>query len=364
LLEAGWDGNPPLKVLCGGEAFPRDLANELVKRAKSVWNMYGPTETTIWSSTLEVKAGDGPVPIGPPIDNTSFYVLDSDNQLVPIGVGGELHIGGDGLARGYFHRPELTAEKFIPNPFGGDEDARLYKTGDLVRCHANGTLEFLGRLDHQVKLRGFRIELGEIETALARYPGVREAVVIVREDILADKRLVAYVTSDQQALTIAPVREFLTGKLPNYMLPSAVVRMDALPLTPNGKIDRKALPAPDAGRNLRQKEFVAPRTDQEKTLANIWAEVLHIERVGIHDNLFELGADSLHIFQIVARAGKAGVKIAPAQILRHRTIASVLTQLDSGNGTAAKAPQPIVAVPREKYRVKAVLKVPEKEPVR
>jgi amino acid adenylation domain-containing protein len=364
LLEAGWDGNPPLKVLCGGETFPRDLANELVKRAKSVWNMYGPTETTIWSSTLEVKSGDGPVLVGPPIDNTSFYVLDSDNQLAPIGVAGELHIGGDGLAQGYFRRPELTAEKFIPNPFRGDKDARLYKTGDLVRCKADGTLEFLGRLDHQVKLRGFRIELGEIETALARYPGVRESVVIVREDIPGDKRLVAYVTSEQQALTIAPVREFLTGKLPNYMLPSAVVRMDALPLTPNGKIDRKALPVPDTGRNLRHKEFVTPRTDQEKTLANIWAEVLHLERVGIHDNLFELGADSLHIFQIVARAGKAGLKIAPAQILRHRTIASVLTQLEGGNGTAAKAPQPIVAVPREKYRVKAVLKVPEKEPVR
>ena len=364
LLEAGWDGNPPLKVLCGGEAFPRDLANELVKRAKSVWNMYGPTETTIWSSTVEVKAGDGPVPIGPPIDNTRFYVLDSGNQLTPIGVAGELHIGGDGLARSYFRRPELTAEKFIPDPFHSDRDARLYKTGDLVRCHADGTLEFLGRLDHQVKLRGFRIELGEIETALARYPGVREAVVVVREDIPGDKRLVAYVTSEQQALTIAPVREFLTGKLPNYMLPSAVVRMDAMPLTPNGKTDRKALPAPDTGRNLRHKEFVAPRTDQEKTLANIWAEVLHLERVGIHDNLFELGADSLHIFQIVARAGKAGLKIAPVQILRHRTIASVLTQLESGSGTAAKAPQPIVAVPREKYRVKAVLKVPEKEPVR
>jgi aryl carrier-like protein len=189
-------------------------------------------------------------------------------------------------------------------------------------------------------------------------------VVIVRGDVPGDKRLVAYVTSDQQALTIAPVREFLTGKLPNYMLPSAVVRMDAMPLTPNGKIDRKALPAPDTGRGLRQKEFVAPRTDQEKIMAGIWAEVLHLERVGIHDNLFELGADSLHIFQIVARAGKVGIKIAPAQILRHRTIASVLAQLESGNGNAAKAPQPIVAVPREKYRVKAVLKVPENEPVR
>ena len=364
LIEAGWEGKPALKVLCGGEAFPRDLANELVRRAQSVWNMYGPTETTIWSSTLEVKAGEGSVPIGPPIDNTQFYVLDTANQLVPIGVAGELYIGGDGLARGYFHRPELTAEKFGSDPFRPDTNARMYKTGDLVRRVPDGTIEFLGRLDHQVKLRGFRIELGEIETALARYPGVREAVVIVREDIPGDKRLVAYVTSDQQAITVATVREALTGKLPNYMLPSAVVRLDAMPLTPNGKIDRKALPAPDTGRAARQREYVAPRTEQEKTLSAIWAEVLHLERVGIQDNLFELGADSLHIFQIVARAGKVGMKIPPALILKHRTIAAVLAQLASGAASPAKAAPGIVAVSRERYRIKTVLKVPEKETVK
>jgi amino acid adenylation domain-containing protein len=363
LIEAGWEGKPTLKVLCGGEAFPRDLANELVRRAQSVWNMYGPTETTIWSSTLEVKTGDGPVPIGPPIDNTQFYVLDAANQLVPIGVAGELHIGGDGLARGYFHRPELTAERFVPDPFRTNTNARMYKTGDLVRRLPDGTIEFLGRLDHQVKLRGFRIELGEIETALARYPGVREAVVIVREDIPGDKRLVAYVTSDQQAITVATVREALTGKLPNYMLPSAVVRLDAIPLTPNGKIDRKALPVPDTGRAGRQQEYVAPRTEQEKTLSAIWAEVLHLERVGIQDNLFELGADSLHIFQIVARAGKVGMKIPPALILKHRTIAAVLAQLESGAVSAKTAPS-IVAVSRDRYRIKTVLKVPERETVK
>jgi amino acid adenylation domain-containing protein len=364
LIEAGWEGKPALKVLCGGEAFPRDLANELVRRAQSVWNMYGPTETTIWSSTLEVKAGDEPVPIGPPIDNTQFYVLDASNQLVPIGIAGELHIGGEGLARGYFHRPELTAEKFVADPFRPNINARMYKTGDLVRRAIDGTIEFLGRLDHQVKLRGFRIELGEIETALARYPGVREAVVIVREDIPGDKRLVAYVTSDQQAITVATVREALTGKLPNYMLPSAVVRLDAMPLTPNGKIDRKALPAPDTGRATRQKEYVAPRAEQEKTLAEIWAEVLHLERVGIQDNLFELGADSLHIFQIVARAGKVGMKIPPALILKHRTIAAVLAQLETGAASPAKATPGIVAVSRDRYRVKTVLKVPENETVK
>ena len=353
LLEAGWDGNPRLKVLCGGEAFPRELANELVKRGKSVWNMYGPTETTIWSATAEVKASDGPVVIGPPIDNTQFYVLDSRGELTPIGVAGELHIGGEGLARGYFRRPELTAEKFIRDPFVTEPDARVYKTGDLVRRLADGSIEFMGRLDHQIKLRGFRIELGEIETALARYPGVREVVVIVREDVPGDKRLVAYVTSDQQAITVTALREFLTGKLPNYMLPSTVMRLDAMPLTPNGKIDRKALPAPQTGRSNRERDFVSPRTEQEKTLAAIWAEVLRLERVGTNDNLFELGADSLHIFQIAARANKAGIKIAPAQFLKYRTIASLLAQVENEAASGEKKPVPmIVPVSREKYRQK------------
>jgi amino acid adenylation domain-containing protein len=352
LLEAGWVGTPRLKVLCGGEAFPRELANDLAKHAISVWNMYGPTETTIWSATDQVQAGDGPIPIGLPIDNTEFYVIDANGQLAPIGVAGELHIGGDGLARGYFRRPELTAEKFIPNPFSANTNARLYKTGDLVRRWSDGRLEFLGRLDHQVKLRGFRIELGEIETALGRYPGVREAVVMVREDVAGDKRLVAYLSSDQQAMSVTAVREFLTGKLPNYMLPAAVVRMDSMPLTPNGKIDRKALPAPETKRSARQREFVAPSTEREKMLADIWSQVLHVERVGVLDNLFELGADSLHIFQIAARANKAGIKIAPAQFLKYRTIASLLAQADI-DGAAAEATVPkIVAVSREKYRQK------------
>jgi aryl carrier-like protein len=229
---------------------------------------------------------------------------------------------------------------------------------------ADGALEFLGRMDHQIKLRGFRIELGEIETALSRYPGVRETVVMVREDVPGDKRLVAYLTSDHQAFTIAAIREFLTGKLPNYMLPSAVVRVESMPLTPNGKINRKALPAPDGGRAARGAGFVAPRTPHEKTMTDIWAEVLHLERVGIHDNLFELGADSLHIFQIVARAGKAGIKIAPATILRQRTIAAVLAQAETAGVDAGMAAPTIVPVSRDRYRVKTVLNVPRKEPVR
>jgi acyl carrier protein len=230
-----------------------------------------------------------------------------------------------------------------------------------VRRHSSGEIEFLGRLDHQVKLRGYRIELGEIEAVLSRYPGVKEAIVVVREDIPAEKRLVAYLTSDQQAISVSAIREFLTGKLPNYMHPSAVVRMDALPLTPNGKIDRtpKHLPTPDVSKSAREREFTPPTTNNEKVLASIWAEVLHLDRVGINDNLFELGADSLHIFQIAARAAKAGIAIAPALFLRYRTIASLLAQLETkaaaaANSTAVAIPS-IVPVARDKYRVKRPL---------
>ena len=351
LIEAGWNGDPRLKILCGGEALSRELANQLLQRTSSLWNMYGPTETTIWSSTIQIQSGEGPVPIGLPIHNTQFHVLDARGELVPIGVAGELHIGGDGLARGYFRRPELTAEKFIPDPFHHDSRARLYKTGDQVRRLTDGSIEFLSRLDSQVKLRGFRIELGEIESALARYPGVRQAVVILREDVPGDKRLVAYVTADHAAVTVTLVREFLTGKLPDYMLPSAVVRMDSLPLTPNGKIDRRALPAAETGQNTNDKEFVAPRTAQEKTLADIWAEVLKVDRVGITDNLFELGADSLHVFQITARAKKAGLSVTPKQLLQRRTISAVM--LEDAAEPAVKQPHAaIVPVSRNRFRIR------------
>lgn len=360
LLDAGWDGSPRLKVLCGGEAITRDLANALAKRAASVWNMYGPTETTIWSSANLVTEGEGPVLIGPPIDNTQFYVLDNHGHVVPPGVSGELHIGGEGLARGYFRRSELTSEKFILAGKTEGLPGRLYKTGDLVKRNVDGTIEFLGRLDHQVKLRGYRIELGEIEAVIARYPGVKEVIVIIREDIPGDKRLVAYLTSDQQAISINVIREFLTGKLPNYMHPSAVVRMDSLPLTPNGKVDRSAtsLPAPDIGKSPREREFVSPQTEPEKRMAAIWAEVLHLDRVGINDNLFELGADSLHIFQIAARAAQAGISIAPAQFWKYRTIASLLALLEAPDAAVAgqktAAMRPIVSVGRDKYRLKRI----------
>jgi aryl carrier-like protein len=329
LLEAGWQGEPALKVLCGGEAFPRELANELVKRAASVWNMYGPTETTIWSAVLEVEAGEGPVPIGHPIANTELFVLDKELQFVPDGVAGELHIAGLGLARGYHNRPELTAEKFVANPFRQEPGARMYKTGDLVRRRSDGTLEFLGRLDNQIKLRGFRIELGEIESVLENHPGVAQGVISLREDVAGEKRLIGYIVPAKKASvpTTAELRDFLVKKLPAYMAPAAYVSLDAMPLTPNGKIDRGALPAPNWSKQQEGIAYVAPRSSEEETMAGIWAEVLRLERVGINDNLFELGADSLHVFQITARANKAGIAVTPRQVLQLRTIAAIFATI-------------------------------------
>ncbi|MBW4635043.1 MAG: amino acid adenylation domain-containing protein [Iphinoe sp. HA4291-MV1] len=300
LLNAEWHGSQRLKILCGGEALPQKLARQLLERGASLWNMYGPTETTIWSAVYEVTFEDDLIYIGHPIANTQIYLLDPHLQPVPIGVPGELHIGGVGLALGYLNQPNLTALKFIPNPFSNEPGSRLYKTGDLARYLPNGKLEFLGRIDQQVKIRGFRIELGEIETVLAQDPRVRETVVVAREDDLGDKRLVAYVVPNQeQPLTVEELRSFLKEKLPEYMVPSAFVTLDALPLTASGKIDRRALPAPTQARPELEKTFVAPRNHTEETVARIWAEAFRIDKVGVHDNFFDLGGHSLLVTQIV-----------------------------------------------------------------
>jgi amino acid adenylation domain-containing protein len=319
LLAAGWQGDKTLKILCGGEALSRELANQLLTRCDSLWNLYGPTETTIWSTLYQVKSGDGLVPIGRAIANTQAYILDHHLQPTPVGVPSELYIGGAGVARGYLNRPELTAERFISNPFSDQPEARLYKTGDLARHLPNGDIEYLGRIDHQVKIRGFRIELGEIETALAQYPGVEQAVVLAREDSPGLQRLVAYIvpreelTNPKSNPPIPPLlrgeqnpksnelREFLKKQLPDYMIPSAFVLLSALPLTPNGKVDRRALPAPDTTTLAGETVFVAPRTPVEEVLTNLWAEVLNLERVGIHDNFFELGGHSLLATQLISR---------------------------------------------------------------
>ena len=324
LLGAGWQGDEQLRILCGGEALPRMLANQLLRRDSALWNLYGPTETTVWSAIYEVGQNKGSVSIGQPIANTQIYLLDANLRPVPVGVPRELYIGGAGLARGYLNRPELTAQSFIPDPFSDEPGERLYKTGDLARYLPDGNIEFLGRIDCQVKIRGFRIELGEIETVLGQHPDVRETVVLAREDTPGDKRLVAYVVPrDEQVPTATELRRFLKQKLPDYMIPSAFVLLEVLPLTPNGKVDRRTLPAPNSVRPEMEAAFVAPRTSVEEVLAEIWAEVLGLEQVGIYDNFFELGGNSLLSVQIVSKVRQAGIQLAPKDFIQYQTIAEL-----------------------------------------
>jgi amino acid adenylation domain-containing protein len=303
------DGWNPRLIICGGEAFPRDLAGPLMESGAAVWNFYGPTEATVWATINPVTTTGSTsqsIPIGRPIADRQIYLLDQNLQPVPVGVPGELHIAGAGLARGYFKRPELTAEKFIPHPFSNESGARLYKTGDLACYLPDGNIEFLGRSDHQVKVRGFRIELGEIEVLLSQHPAVRDTVVLAREETPGDKRLVAYiVTAQAEAPPASDLREFLRHRLPDYTIPSSFVFLEALPLTPNGKVDRRALPAPDQSRPDLKEAFVAPRTEAEKVIAGIWSEVLKLDKVGIHDNFFNLGGHSLLATQVVSRVRKA-----------------------------------------------------------
>ncbi|MEG4248120.1 amino acid adenylation domain-containing protein [Microcoleus sp. Pol10D4] len=354
LLAAGWQGNNQLKILCGGEALPRHLANQLLLRGASVWNLYGPTETTIWSTLYQVDRKDESVSIGRPIANTQIFILDRYLMPVPIGVFGELHIGGAGLSRGYLNRPELTAEKFIPNPFAENPihasfilnssseilSEHLYKTGDLARYLPDGNIEFMGRSDNQVKVRGFRIELGEIEAVLSQYPAVREAIALVREDNPGDKRLVAYIVANSQlpgghgdtdpthSEFINHLRVFLKQKLPQYMMPSAFVLLEAMPLTPNGKIDRRSLKAPDTNTAEFESNFTCPRTPDEQLIAEIWAEVLGLERVGIHDNFFELGGHSLLATQAISRLREAfQVEVPLRSLFESPTVATVTESL-------------------------------------
>ncbi len=325
LLDAEWKSKG-LKALIGGEAVPRDLVEALLPRVGELWNMYGPTETTIWS-TIHRLEPNAPVLIGRPIANTDVYVLDRNRRPVPIGVPGELYIGGAGVARGYYNRPELTAERFVPHPFR--EGTRLYRTGDLVRFTVDGALEFLGRLDFQVKVRGFRIELGEIEAVLALEPAVRQAVVAVHEDRIGDKRLVAYVVYHPgESLTASELRRHLRDRLPEFMVPALVVELDALPLTQNGKVDRKALPNPFAHASARDDDFVEPRTPMEQFVAEVWREVLGVQRVGVRDNFFELGGHSLLSVRVLHRIeSRIGRRLNPrAMILQ--TLEQIAAEAD------------------------------------
>ena len=305
LLDGGWTGKSDMVVLCGGEAWPEQLATKLRGKVKAQWNMYGPTETTIWSAVSPVLESATKPLIGGPMANTAFYVLDKSQQPVPIGVPGELYISGAGLARGYWNRRDLTEASFIPNPFSDNPGARLYRTGDLCRYAENGKIEYLGRLDHQVKLRGFRIELGEIEHALLSEASVKEAVVVAHDRENGDKHLTAYVVlahSDKlEAEQLKELKQVLRQRLPDYMVPTAIISLESLPLTPNGKVDRKALLPPDLG-EFPAHEYVAPETETERKLVDIWSKVLSIpaEKIGIHDNFFSLGGHSLAVVRVVA----------------------------------------------------------------
>ncbi len=322
-------------LIIGGEALSIDHVRRFRARVPAValLNGYGPTEGTTFTCTYaiprELPAQWTAIPIGRPIANTQVYVLDAARQPVPIGVPGELYIGGDGLARGYLNRPDLTQEKFVPDPFAPRADAQLYRTGDRVRWRVDGNLDFLGRLDHQVKLRGYRIEPGEIEAMLLRHPSVREAVVMAHEDQPGDRRLAAYVVAgDGTASLPSKLRAFLKQRLPEYMVPSVFVALEALPLTTNGKVDRKALPNPGAP-SAEITRFIAPRTPIEEILAGIWAEILDSDRVGMADNFFELGGHSLRATRVIARVHDVlGVDVAMRTFFEAPTVEGMAAAID------------------------------------
>ncbi|WP_455680349.1 amino acid adenylation domain-containing protein, partial [Streptomyces griseofuscus] len=319
-----------VRALVGGEALPGELARTLVSRTAAVTNLYGPTETTIWSTAAEVHAdATGVSSIGRPIANTQVYILDTALSPVPAGVPGELYIAGDGLARGYLDRPDLTAERFVADPFGVP-GARMYRTGDLVRWSATGQLEYLSRIDDQVKVRGFRIELGEIESVLAADPGIARAAAVVREDRPGDKRLVGYVVAAPGAvLDPQALRAHAAAALPEYMVPATVMVLDALPLTPNGKLDRRALPAPEFTANATGR---APRTAREKQLCELFAEVLGVERVSIDDNFFELGGHSLLATRLISRVRSVlDVELGIRALFDAPTVAGLVARLDTAD---------------------------------
>jgi amino acid adenylation domain-containing protein len=301
LIDAGWKGKANLKILCGGEAMSRDLAGELMERASAVWNMYGPTETTIWSAVHPVTSAEQAIPIGHPITNTTMYVLDRNLHPAPIGVTGDLYIGGEGLARGYLNRPELNAEKFIHASLGGEKCPWLYRTGDLARYRSDGNIVCLGRTDTQVKVRGFRIELEEIECTLRRHPAVIDACATVREDAPGDVRLAAYVTPLQQPTCLNEIRSFLKERLPAHMIP-VLASLKQLPLTPNGKLNRQALPPLNESAADDGKQIVAESSDPiEQLLTRLWTEMLNVPQVNVYDNFFDLGGHSLLATQMVAK---------------------------------------------------------------
>ena len=333
MLSTGWQGDRNLKAVCTGEAMPRELARQLFPLVPHLWNMYGPTETTIWSTGYKIPSADVPILIGRPIANTQTYILDGNRSPVPIGVAGELYIGGDGLAEGYLNRPELTSERFVPNPFSSTP-SRLYRTGDLARYLPDGNIQCLGRNDDQIKLRGFRIEPEEIRAVLMQHPAVRDAIAILDSSPSGEMRIVAYVCARQAQPEISDLRTFLEKRLPTYMVPSVFVAVDQMPLTPNGKINRQALPAPDLHLTT-ERELAAARNPFEARLVSIWEDVLKVKPIGIRDNYFDLGGYSLLAVKLFSEIKKAFDLELPLATLYSAPTIEALADVLERNGESA-----------------------------
>jgi amino acid adenylation domain-containing protein len=334
MLVSGWDEKLPLTIYCGGEAFPKDLATQLLPKCEAIWNLYGPTETTIYSTVKQITS-DEDITIGRPVNNTQIYILDEQMKNYTDGTIGEIYIGGDGVAVGYLNRAELSAERFVDDIFTNTPGAKIYRTGDLGKIRPDGEIICLGRIDHQVKVRGYRIELEEIEQNLIKEENIKQAVVIAREDTPGNPRLVAYVVvvnaiaDNDLKVNFDSWQQGLLAVLPEYMVPDDFVIMDTIPITPNGKIDRKALPKPDYSKVQRTGEFVAPRTDSEKLVAVIWQELMGIEKISIDDNFFELGGRSLVAVQIMARIEKeTGKRLPLATLFEHSTVEKLAARME------------------------------------
>ena len=326
LLEADWRASEGFKALCGGEALPVDLAQALSAQCSALWNMYGPTETTIWSSCYHVPKGGQPVLIGTPIANTKIYVLDKAGRQTPPGIPGEIYIGGAGVAREYLNREDLTAEKFLPDPFSETQGARMYRTGDFGRYLTNGLLEYRERADAQVKIRGFRVELGDVESAIAGFSGVKQSVCKVVEPKPGDTRLVAYIKEND--IDLGALREFLRDYLPNYMIPQHFVVVDSFPMTPNGKIDRRALPDPEYT-EIVSANYKAPSTPTEECIVEVFSDVFGIEEISVSANFFELGGHSILAMRVLSILRKSiSPKISLRMIFEAVDIASLASELD------------------------------------
>ena len=344
LINAGWEGDRNFGIFCGGDALPIELAKQLLRRSDRVWNVYGPTETTVYSSAHRITPDDDRILIGGPLANTQLRLLN-DLQPAEPGETGELYIGGAGLSRGYLHRPDLTAERFVPDPFSSEPGARLYRTGDVARLTDKNQLEVLGRIDHQVKIRGYRIELGEIEAVLAQHSTVKECVVLARSDQAGDATLAAYVVSENEQPAVGDLQSWLRQRLPEYMVPAAFVFLDVLPLTPNGKVDRLALSAREDVRPHVDATFVAPRTPTEVALQKIWRETLDLDQIGVNDDFFQLGGHSLIATRVGSRVRERfAVELPIREIFASPTIAQLGALIDSANNDDSQLVLPRIPV--------------------